>query len=88
MVPGRKVLVHTYEHARLTITSLKEENDALKREIKHMIEELREVNADLRELRITVLKRQEAEAKVEALHRERDEKLALFRAPPISESLH
>jgi len=64
------------------------ENERLKLKLEATQRLLAKALYKLGELQDVVNARHEAEAKLEALHRERDAKQALYRAPAHNETLH
>ena len=75
---GRRLLIHAWLSAKEQFAALvaerdqlRRENDELKRQFDWMLRELQDVTNAFRELRMTVLARQKAEAELAALYRER-----------------
>jgi hypothetical protein len=61
----------SWQLAKRAYASLVEERDALREELYHTHDQLRELTAEVRQLKATVLARQHAEAELAALYRER-----------------
>jgi len=61
----------SWQLAKRAYASLVEERDALREELYHTHDQLRELTAEVRQLKVMVLARQHAEAELAALYRER-----------------
>jgi hypothetical protein len=72
MYSGRRLSVaRSWQRAREAFASLVAERDALLEETNWLLDQLREITMELRELKAVVLARQHAEAELAALYRER-----------------